>query len=400
MPPICGMATKKHKRHRIKLRLHFALRSAFSSFLCAFLWLLLCVPFAAAHNPDTSYTRIKLSASELETKFTLDLFTLRMITPLDANRDGSVSKAELLAKAPVIFDYLRRHVKLALDGHATDFGEGAEVLWPEDTLTVPEKDYHQALVHFVFRRELIGPPEEIHLLYDFWNELGDRHVNLCRIEESGKESDEIVFTRLEPDYTYYPALEVRAWPQMLQFGRLGVKHIFGGPDHLMFLLALIVVGRFRDLVLIVSSFTVAHTITLILAALEIVKLPTRLVESGIALTIVYVALENLWAKKTSHRWALTFAFGLVHGFGFANVLRELGLPATGLMRSLVSFNVGVEIGQLAVVALMWTTWRAVVKRLGGDEHKRKPIVVLSVLIFLFGAAWFIERALGLNFMPI
>jgi hypothetical protein len=146
---------------------------------------------------------------------------------------------------------------------------------------------------------------------------------------------------------------------------------------------------------VITAFTVAHTLTLALAVLQIVRLPPQLVEIGIAATIMYVAAENLWTKNTGHRWMLTFGFGLVHGFGFANVLRELGLPSSGLARSLVCFNLGVEAGQIVIVGALWPVlwwtsrqiWSARV-RLG-----------VSIAIFLFGAAWFVERAFGMKILP-
>ena len=111
---------------------------------------------------------------------------------------------------------------------------------------------------------------------------------------------------------------------------------------------------------------------------------------------MYVAAENLWTRDTRRRWMITFGFGLVHGFGFASVLRELGLPSTGLARSLVAFNLGVETGQIIIVGSLWPLlwW---VNRQSWAARVR---VGLSVLIFLFGAAWFIERVFGLKFMPI
>src|SRR6185503_10731076 len=123
---------------------------------------------------------------------------------------------------------------------------------------------------------------------------------------------------------------------------------------------------------------------------------TRLIESGIALTILYVAVENIVRKHPPHRWRLTFAFGLIHGFGFANVLAELGLPASGTVRCLLSFNVGVEIGQLAIVllalpfVLLLERWR----------YASRAKSAISVVVGLFGLGWFIERAFNLGFMPV
>jgi hypothetical protein len=184
--------------------------------------------------------------------------------------------------------------------------------------------------------------------------------------------------------------------QIGKFVKLGVEHIFLGYDHIMFLLALIVIGgRLRSLIKIVTAFTVAHSITLILAALQIVTLPPRVIESGIALSIAYVAAENFVVDQANHRWILTFMFGLVHGFGFANVLRDLGLPTRGLIPSLLAFNVGVEIGQICIVGVLFpvTLWIA------QQTFRRKAVFVLSSVILFFGAAWFVERTFALSFMP-
>ena len=145
---------------------------------------------------------------------------------------------------------------------------------------------------------------------------------------------------------------------------------------------------------------------LICAALEILSLPGRLVESGIALSIAYVGAENFLLlagagktpleESTKHRWILTFCFGLVHGFGFANVLRDLGLPTKGLIGSLLSFNLGVEIGQLAIVALLFPLVLYIAR-----TRFRKPVIYCaSAVILVFGLLWFVERILGLEFMPI
>ena len=142
--------------------------------------------------------------------------------------------------------------------------------------------------------------------------------------------------------------------QCAAFVKLGIAHIFLGYDHIVFLFALIVIGgRLGQLVKIVTAFTAGHSLTLILAALQVVVLPSRLIEGSIALTIAYVAFDNFFAATTAHRWVLTFCFGLVHGFGFANVLREMHLPASGLVPTLLSFNAGVEIGQVVIAAVLF-----------------------------------------------
>jgi hypothetical protein len=140
---------------------------------------------------------------------------------------------------------------------------------------------------------------------------------------------------------------------------LGIEHIFTGYDHLAFLFGLLAVAGFdklrsglRYVLGVVTAFTVAHSLTLISAGLGWFRLPSSYVEPAIALSIAYVAVENLLVAQPRHRWLETFGFGLVHGFGFASVLRDIGLPPRGLVLSLLSFNVGVEAGQLAVVSLV------------------------------------------------
>ena len=139
--------------------------------------------------------------------------------------------------------------------------------------------------------------------------------------------------------------------QAWQFFVLGFEHILIGYDHLLFLFALLVVCiKLRSLVLIVTAFTVAHSLTLALAYFKIVELPAAIVESAIALSIVFVAVENCLLVHPKKRWLMTFLLGLIHGLGFAGVLRELAIPTSNRILSLLTFNLGVEIGQILLVA--------------------------------------------------
>lgn len=184
---------------------------------------------------------------------------------------------------------------------------------------------------------------------------------------------------------------VTAWA----FLRLGVAHIWTGYDHLLFLLGLLVVCRsFRSMVVIISSFTVAHSITLALATLDLVNLPGRLVEAIIAGSIFYVGMENLIRRgaEPRGRGAVTFAFGLVHGLGFATVLRQLGVGAAGhgIAVPLFSFNLGVELGQIAIAAiflpLIWQLRK-------NAAFLRYGIPLLSGLVAALGLYWLLERAI-------
>ncbi len=173
-----------------------------------------------------------------------------------------------------------------------------------------------------------------------------------------------------------------------RFGRLGVEHIFTGYDHLAFLLGLLVAtATLGSLVKIITSFTIAHSITLALATFNVVILPPRLTESLIALSIGYVAAENLFDFRVMKRYYITFLFGLIHGFGFSTVLREMDLPRSSLALSLFSFNAGVEIGQITFVLLIFP----LVQDLVSSGWKRlKPAV--SIAIACLAAYWFVQRA--------
>ena len=173
------------------------------------------------------------------------------------------------------------------------------------------------------------------------------------------------------------------------FFPLGVEHIATGYDHLLFLLALILCGgNLKSLIKIITAFTLAHSITLAAAALGLVSLPSALVEAVIALSIAYVAFENLFPRfAISRRWTISFLFGLVHGFGFSSVLQEIGLPKDSLVWALLNFNLGVEAGQLVAVlitlpALLW---------LHKQTYAQRVIQMLSAMVMLVGLGLFIER---------
>lgn len=184
-------------------------------------------------------------------------------------------------------------------------------------------------------------------------------------------------------------------------------------DHILFLLALLLpsvlrresghwreVGALRpafyNVVKIVSAFTVAHSLTLTLSVMGIVRLPTRLTESAIALSVVLAAANNLWPLVRERGWIVAFGFGLVHGFGFATALSEFGLTQSHLALTLLGFNAGVEIGQLAIVAFFLPAAYA----LRRTWFYQTPVLRLgSAFVILIAGGWFAERALDFKLMP-
>ena len=184
----------------------------------------------------------------------------------------------------------------------------------------------------------------------------------------------------------------REGPSFLEFLKLGVEHILTGYDHLLFLFGLMVVCRdLRSILTVITCFTVAHSITLALAALDIVRLPGRIVEPMIAASIAYVGIENL-LRGDSPKWRslIAFSFGLVHGLGFADALRELGINSGrfGIIVPLVGFNLGVEAGQLCVAAIalpiLWNLRR-------NPVFVRRWVPLCSVAVTFAGSYWMLER---------
>ncbi|WP_292531215.1 HupE/UreJ family protein [Methylocystis sp.] len=182
------------------------------------------------------------------------------------------------------------------------------------------------------------------------------------------------------------------WELAPKFFSAGVEHIMTGYDHLCFLIAVMLwATRIWPVVKIVTAFTVSHSVTLSLAALELVNLPSRWVEIAIALSIIYVAVENFFTRKVDGRWRDTFAFGFIHGFGFASGLIELGVPQRAIVPALASFNIGVEVGQIGVVMIVLPLLLLADKTF--THGQRSPLVVwlCSAIITCFGAYWLIVR---------
>ena len=181
---------------------------------------------------------------------------------------------------------------------------------------------------------------------------------------------------------------------VVRYVSAGIEHIFMGYDHIAFLVAIVLwARRLAPVIKIVTAFTVAHSLTLSLAALDIVRIPSVIVEPAIAASIVYVAAENFLSRGVDKRWRITFAFGLIHGFGFASALQEFGLPKSALIPALGSFNAGVEIGQLAIVSLALPALLMLDRLFASPGVPRATSMVYAVsgVICILGGYWFVLR---------
>jgi len=217
------------------------------------------------------------------------------------------------------------------------------------------------------------------------------HQTFLNFYEGGALTSQAILDHSHPQLEYFAGTRQGVFAVVRKFVPAGIHHILIGPDHLLFLTGLLLLGgSFRRLLLVVSSFTVAHSITLSLAALNLVTPSPRIVEPAIALSIVYVGIDNLMVGggRDARVW-IAFAFGFIHGFGFASVLREMGLPGRALGWSLFSFNLGVEIGQLLVVVSVASALLALRSR--SETASRRLAFAGSLVVILVGAFWFVQR---------
>ena len=217
------------------------------------------------------------------------------------------------------------------------------------------------------------------------------HQTFVNVYEGGELRQQVIFNGATGEHTYYLGTTQGALEVMKTFIPSGIHHIMIGPDHILFLVGLLLLGgTWVALVRIVTAFTVGHSVTLSLAALNVMSPPASVIEPAIALSIVFVGADNLVRGdgRDLRAW-VALVFGLVHGFGFANVLREFGLPAEALGWSLFSFNVGVEIGQLAIVLLVASMLASV--RRYSDRLRYVVAFAGSIVVIAAGIYWFVER---------
>ena len=217
------------------------------------------------------------------------------------------------------------------------------------------------------------------------------HQTFINIYEGADLRHQLIFRAEAEEYTYYLGTRQGAWEVMKVFIPSGVHHILIGPDHILFLVGLLLMGgSWGALVRIVTAFTIGHSITLSLAAMNVLTPPATIIEPAIALSIVFVGADNLVRGdgRDLRAW-VALVFGLVHGFGFANVLREFGLPREALGWSLFSFNVGVEIGQLAIVLLVASVLEAIRRR--SASFGQRVAFAGSIVVIAAGTYWFVER---------
>ena len=349
---------------------------------------------AQAHKPSDSYLGISVGEA-LTGEWKIALRDLDYAIGLDGNDDGAITWGELRQRHQAIATYALSRLQIEGDGAACPIQAGAQLV---ESLT----DGAYTVLRFPIG--CAQQPQSLRVDYNLFFDIDPQHRGLFRLDVNGT-SQTSVFS---PDSRQqrFDLATASLLRQFATYVHEGVWHIWIGYDHILFLVTLLLpavlrrqegrwtaVPRFRDGLLhvigIVTAFTLAHSCTLSLAALGLIGLPSRLVESVIAGSIIIAALNNFHPVVTRRLWLVALTFGLAHGFGFASVLADLGLPRDARLVSLVAFNVGVELGQLAVVAVAMPLvyslcrWR---------HYPRAVLQGGSLAIVSVASLWFIQRA--------
>ena len=346
---------------------------------CAILAALFLAVPASAHPVPFSYLDLEVHDTAVDGRVRAHLVDL-------APALGLADAAQLLD--PAVREANRARIEHYLASRiAFENGGFARARW--GAMSVVDED--QAL-ELAF--SIPGAPEGALTLDTNLFPADPNHQTFVNFYEGGKLRQQFILSAKTDPITYYRGTTAGAFAVMATFIPSGVHHIMIGPDHILFLVGLLLLGgNLRKLVTIVTSFTIGHSITLTLAALNIVNPPAWLIEPAIALSIVVVGADNLLQRKEKGKdlraW-VAGAFGLVHGFGFANVLREFGLPQEALGWSLFSFNVGVELGQLVIVLVVGLALALLRRRLPTVADKW-VVPGGSIVVIAAGAYWFVER---------
>lgn len=383
-------------------------RHPLAPFILGLLCLLLSAGTASAHKTSDSYLGLTIENGKITGRWDISLRDLQEAIGFDNNGDGTVTWPELKAREHLIAPFALSNLTIRAVGTVA-------------TLRHKSLGYetHEEGAYAVIRFDMEGvnQPEQLTIDYQLFFKHDPLHRGLFRLAVSGPDQSEpliqtSIFSPFNPTQTFVVHAP-NGWQQLLAFGREGVWHIWIGLDHVLFLIALLLpsvlrreqdrwhsVNEFRpalwEVLKIVTAFTIAHSITLALAALEIVGVPSRWVEATIAASVALAALNNLRPFFHKRSWLVAFGFGLVHGFGFASVLGELQPGRDSLAWALAGFNLGVELGQLAIVLVflplafaLRSTW----------FYQRLTFRGGSACVVLIAVTWTVQRLFDLKLLP-
>jgi len=371
-------------------------------------WVLLVIALvlqtaAWAHKPSDSYLTLRATAGskDIAVRWDIALRDIDYVLQLDRDSNGDITWGEVRLRS----DDITRLATSRLQLSAGD----TDCAWATTQPLMLDQHSDGTYAVLSLSAQCASLNSSLKARYSLLFDVDPTHRGLVQwIAPGSEEAQALIFGNESGEQTL--ALEPAGWWETLrQYIIDGVWHIWIGYDHILFLLALLLPavlvrrqgqwapaphlsGAAKEVLKVVTAFTLAHSITLSLAALGLISLPSRLVESVIAASVIFAALSNLRGTVELKRWVMAFVFGLIHGFGFASVLADLGLPKNALVLALVGFNVGVEIGQLAIVAIFLplafflrrTRFYQVAVLRGG-----------SLIVALLASWWLVQRAFAL-----
>lgn len=341
---------------------------------------------AEAHQSSIKYVDVTIDDANVTVRFTVA--PSDVTEPMQRAADERPSVAEVIA-APAVPAYV-----------AAWLAVGSPECTPATPGAHPDADGNFVVVEWAVRCP--SAIDGLQLDFTRFFAVDVRHEAILTVHAPGESGKPEIVREASPIIVAHAGEA----PSILAWIRYGMDHIYSGPDHIGFVLALLLVivlqragdgwatrtprAALRNTATIITAFTVAHSLSLIASSLGWVGLPSQLVESLIAVSIIYTAVEDIVRPDVRWRFVLTFGFGLVHGLGFASRLKEL-LPETHIIAPLLSFNVGVELGQLTIVLVALPLFWLVARELGAVRYRRVVMPILASVISLFGAIWLIER---------
>ena len=317
---------------------------------------------AWAHKPSDSYLTLRAAqgSKDITVRWDIALRDLDYVLQLDRDGNGELTWGEVKQRSDEITRLATKRLVLTSAGKACDWATTAPLMLDKHS------DGTYAVLSLTAQCASLSG--ELKARYSLLFDVDPTHRGLVQWVAPGSENGQALIFSTDSAEQSLALQPTGVWQTLRQYLVDGVWHIWIGYDHILFLLALLLPavlvrhegqwapapqlgGAVKDVLKVVIAFTLAHSITLSLAALQVISLPSRLVDSAIAASVMVAALNNLRGTIETKRWVMAFVFGLIHGFGFASVLADLGLPQHALVLALVGFNVGVELGQLAIVAV-------------------------------------------------
>jgi HupE / UreJ protein len=358
---------------------------------------LLGAPPAGAHIASNGFLLVRTEGQELRGSLELAVRDVELAVGVDANHDGKITWGELQAAQPRLNLYVGQH--LGFTSRGVDCPLSFQALEVNDRVD-------GVYAWLPWRARCGAALRQVSLTYTLLHEVDPSHRGLVTlIDGTGVQTAVVSGREATRSFDLANPSRMRAFAEYFQ---AGAWHIWSGIDHLLFLLSLLLPavllrrdGHWQpvqgvrpalvNILKVVTAFTVAHSITLSLAAFGLVHLPSRLTESMIAASIIVAAGNNILPVVTDGRVLIAFGFGLLHGFGFASVLSEMGLPAGARVLSLLGFNLGIEFGQLAVVVLVMPLAYRV---RGAALYERAVLPAGSMVIAVLASVWLAQRAFG------